>query len=358
MLHLVRHGGPALCNIAVTNACNATCDFCNFANGKVTRADLRWIDAEQLERALLLLYGRGIRYVSFFGGEPLLHPQIAEMAATAVRHGMGTALITNGWLLPSKLDELASSGLQTIYISIDAPSIISHERNRGLTGLGERVRSAVQRMPSLGLTPIAQVTISKLVDDYAALVALLRELGFSAVAFSYPQRARLGSSSLAWSSDSQLMNFTDLELARALDNANDVRDRFTVNNPAASMADMKRHVQGVKQRFVCYAGFKSFYMDWNFDVWRCDSWRERMCSVWDFAEVPFVRDGCTACMSDCYRDSSVMLHFAVSLSDALDCAGEGHILRALKMLADRRNLESLGAIAKNARVIRHLAKLG
>src|SRR5581483_8487156 len=170
MLHLVRHGGPALCNIAVTNACNATCDFCNFANGKVTRADLRWIDAEQLERALLLLYGRGIRYVSFFGGEPLLHPQIAEMAATAVRHGMGTALITNGWLLPSKLDELASSGLQTIYISIDAPSIISHERNRGLTGLGERVRSAVQRMPSLGLTPIAQVTISKLVDDYAALV--------------------------------------------------------------------------------------------------------------------------------------------------------------------------------------------
>jgi hypothetical protein len=43
MLRLVRHGGPALCNIAVTNSCNATCDFCNFANGKVGRKDLRWM---------------------------------------------------------------------------------------------------------------------------------------------------------------------------------------------------------------------------------------------------------------------------------------------------------------------------
>ena len=43
MLHLVRHGGPALCNIAVTNSCNATCDFCNFANGKVEHKALRYI---------------------------------------------------------------------------------------------------------------------------------------------------------------------------------------------------------------------------------------------------------------------------------------------------------------------------
>src|SRR2546422_2705367 len=49
MLHLIRHGGPALCNIAITNSCNATCDFCNFANGKVGRKDLRWIDAARSE---------------------------------------------------------------------------------------------------------------------------------------------------------------------------------------------------------------------------------------------------------------------------------------------------------------------
>src|SRR5205085_4336846 len=165
-------------------------------------------------------------------------------------------------------------------------------------------------------------------------------LGFAAVAFSYPQRARLGSSSLAWSSDSRLMNFSDLELMRAFAGADDVRHSFAVNNPAASMADMKRHLKGVKQRFVCYGGFKSFYMDWNYDIWRCDSWRERMCSVWEFAQTPLIRDGCSACMSDCYRDSSVMLHFAVSLGDAVSLGKQLRIVAAMKKIMDRRNVAS------------------
>lgn len=357
-LRLLRHGGPALCNIAVTNSCNATCDFCNFANGKVARKDLRWIDADRFDAALQILHGRGIRYVSFFGGETLLHPRLPDMIAMSVAKGMGPAVITNGWLLASKLDQLAASGLKTVYISIDAPLMADHETNRGLKGLGKRIRSATSRMPSLGMTPLAQVTMSKLINDYSALVPLLRDLGFQAVAFSYPQRAPLGSSSLAWSADSDLMKFSDPELVQAFEGVDDLRKSFPVNNPHASVADMKRHLRGEPERFVCYGGYKSFYMDWNFDVWRCDAWRERMCSVWDFAKTPLVRDSCTACIADCYRDSSVMLHFAVSLGDALDCLSQGRVVAALKAIADSRNLESLGAVAGNAPVLSRLAKLG
>jgi hypothetical protein len=99
-------------------------------------------------------------------------------------------------------------------------------------------------------------------------------------------------------------------------------------------------------------------MDWNFDIWRCDAWQKPMCSVWDFAQTPLVRDGCTACIADCYRDSSVMLHFAVSLSDALDNLSEGKMITALKAIANGRNLESLGAVLANAPVLSRLAKLG
>jgi len=56
MLRLLRHGGPALCNIAVTNSCNATCDFCNFANGKIPHENLRCIDAARLGEALQILH--------------------------------------------------------------------------------------------------------------------------------------------------------------------------------------------------------------------------------------------------------------------------------------------------------------
>ena len=358
MLRLISRGGPALCNVAVTNACNATCDFCNFANGKIKRSELRWIDVDRFPRALEILHGRGIRYLSFFGGEPLLHPRLPDLIAMSTAKGMGVAIITNGWLLPSKLDELAAARLRTIYISIDSPSLNAHEANRGLGGLGDRIRTATAKMRDFGITAIAQVTISKLVTDYRALVNLLRELGFVAVAFSYPQRARLGSTSLAWSADSKLVNFTDPDLVRAFDALDEIRDSFPVNNPRYSVADMKRHLRGDKEQFVCYAGYKSFYMDWNFDIWRCDTWSEPMCSVWDFPATPFVRDGCTACMSDCYRDSSVMLHFAVSLGDALDHMRNGRLGAALRIIADRRNFQSVGAVAANSSVLSRLAKLG
>jgi MoaA/NifB/PqqE/SkfB family radical SAM enzyme len=358
MLRLIRHGGPALCNIAITNSCNATCDFCNFANGKIPRKDLRWMDAQRLDSALEILHARGIRYVSFFGGEPLLHPHVADMIAMAVARGMGIALITNGWMLPSKLDELAASGLKTIYISIDAPSVSRHEKNRGLKRVTERIRAATARMPELGITAIAQVAMSKLIDDYTALAPFLRNLGFEAVAFSYPQRMRLGSSSLAWSDSSSLVNFSDQQLIGAFQAVDELRRTFPVNNPEASVADMKRHLQGEPEHFVCYAGYKSFYMDWNYNIWRCDAWHKPMCSVWEFADAPFIRDGCTACIADCYRDSSVMLHFAITLGDALDHVREGKLLAAWKVLASSRTFESLRAVLENGSIRSRLARMG
>jgi MoaA/NifB/PqqE/SkfB family radical SAM enzyme len=339
----------------VTNSCNASCDFCNFARGRV--ADLRWMDADRFSAALDILHGRGIRYVSFFGGEPLLHPRVEEMIAAAVGKGLVPAIITNGWLLPARLERLAEAGLKTVYISIDAACISSHEANRGLKGLIARIGSANQQMPALGMTPIAQVAMSKLVQDYSALAAFLRDLGFAAVAFSYPQQARLGSSSLAWSDHSQLMKFSGEELLKAFEAVDELRKSFPVNNPSASIADMKRHLRGEHEKFACYGGYKSFYMDWNYTMWRCDAWSKPLCSVWEFSDTPFVRDGCTACIADCYRDSSVMLHFAVSLGDALDRLGEGHVSGAMKALADRRNWTSLAAVASNFKVLNRLAGL-
>jgi hypothetical protein len=93
-------------------------------------------------------------------------------------------------------------------------------------------------------------------------------------------------------------------------------------------------------------------------MWRCDSWSKKLCSVWDFADAPLIRDGCTACVADCYRDSSVMLHFAVSLGDTLDHLRNGRVHDAAKTLLDRRNFVSLGAVSENAHVLTRLARLG
>src|SRR3954469_11196895 len=130
ILRLIRHGGPALCNVAVTNACNAACDFCNFARGKVGT-----------------------------------HTRLADMISMVVAKGMGPALITNGWLLPAQLDRLAATGLKTVYVSIDAAAMSVHEANRGLKGLEKRIRLATAHVHELKMTPLAQITMSKLITD-------------------------------------------------------------------------------------------------------------------------------------------------------------------------------------------------
>jgi hypothetical protein len=99
-------------------------------------------------------------------------------------------------------------------------------------------------------------------------------------------------------------------------------------------------------------------MDWNYDMWRCDAWDKKLCTVWDFGKTPLVRDGCTECIADCYRDSSVMLHFAVSIGDSIDSLREGRVRDAFKCLADSRNLSSVAAIVENAHVLSRLARLG
>jgi len=162
ILRLIRYGGPALCNMAVTNSCNATCDFCNFAYDKGHVGKLKWIDANVFDRALDILYQRNIRYVSFFGGETLLHPRLHDMIAMVVAKNMEPAVITNGWLLPTKLDKLAKAGLKTVYVAIDSARLEEHESNRGLRGLEQRIRAANSRMHSLGMTSFAQVTINKI----------------------------------------------------------------------------------------------------------------------------------------------------------------------------------------------------
>ena len=126
--------------------------------------------------------------------------------------------------------------------------------------------------------------------------------------------------------------------------------RFPVQNPVASIEDMQRHLRGEPEVFGCLAGWKYFYLDWNLQIWRCHHWDRPLCHIRDFDGTQRVRDGCTACMIDCYRDDSVMQHVGVALSDGLRAAAHGDIRQAWSHWADRRNVVSLRAAVRTVRV--------
>ncbi|HYZ31412.1 MAG TPA: radical SAM protein [Crenalkalicoccus sp.] len=359
LVRLLPQGGPAILNVSVTNVCNATCSFCNYAHDKGFVRDRRWLDSARFAEAIALMRDRAaVRFVTFMGGEPLLHPELPAMARAASAAGVQPTLVTNGFNLPDRLEAMAAAGISTLFISMDAADAATHEANRGLKGVVQRIRAAIARMPALGITPIASVAMTRLVPDYAALARALKSLGFAAVTFSYPRRAAPGSSSLVYSEDSPLLDLSAAELAAALDQVEAARAILPVHNPRPAMADLRRRLTGGQERFVCHAGYKYFYLDWDYQLWRCEDWDRPIGAVWDFTPAARVRDGCQACITDCYRDASVMLHFAVALGDAFARLREGRVGAAAAALADRRNLGSLAAVAGHGGRIARLAGRG
>ena len=319
---VLEDGGPGFCQFALNNACNARCGFCGFALDKLPRKDWHYVEREGALEAIDILYRQAVRYLVLTGGEPMLHPDLLEIVQRASGLGMKVLLVTNAGLLkPHRIRELAAGGLSSFIISIDAADADTHERNRGLPGVCDRIREANAVIDELGLHSTASVTMSRLVD-YEALPDFLKSLGFKAVTFSYPL-TKLDSNFLSFS-DSDLVNYSDAELLQAFGQVKALKKRFQVVNPTASLEEMERFVRGQEQRFPCLGGFQYFYLDWHLDLWRCHNWDQPMCHIKEFDGSQRVRDGCTKCMIDCYRDSSVMQHVGVSAHDAYQSFKRGN----------------------------------
>jgi hypothetical protein len=72
-----------------------------------------------------------------------------------------------------------------------------------------------------------------------------------------------------------------------------------------------------------------------------------MCNVYEWDESKLVRDGCTRCMIDCYRDPSVLQFVAVNAMDTWQALKKGQVVKAAKHVFDKRNLISLKAVAED-----------
>jgi MoaA/NifB/PqqE/SkfB family radical SAM enzyme len=334
---------PAICDVSVTNVCNAACDFCGFARDKNLTGPRRYIDLAGFSRALPILRRRRIRYMTFQGGEPLVHPDIVALVREATQAGVQCGLITNGWFLPEYIEALAAAGLKRLLISIDSDSMAKHELNRGLGGLQRRIAQGIARARTFGIPASASVTVNRLVD-YEALPETLERLGFHAVTFSYPRREPFGSSSLVYSESSALLDQRPDEVLAALAAIRRMKKRFPVLNPAASLAEVERSIRGEKQLIPCIGGHKYFYLDWNLDIWRCEAWSQPLGSVFDLEDFPDQRDACFACTMSCYRNASAFMHGPVAVTDSAQALVRGDLRGAIGSLLQRGVAHSLWAL--------------
>ncbi len=100
--------------------CNQDCTFCS-ANETSSNV---WPDPGLMRRQIARAARRGVRLVSFSGGEPTLTPELESYVEVASRLGVpAVELITNGVLLnPKRVQRLRAAGLTHAFVSLHGHS--------------------------------------------------------------------------------------------------------------------------------------------------------------------------------------------------------------------------------------------
>jgi cyclic pyranopterin phosphate synthase len=124
---------PRNLEIAITSHCNLRCVGCRYGRDFMTGTQLTW---DMVRDLLDDAKAMGIWNVRFYGGEPLLHPDLPRMIAHAASLGLQSYVTTNAILLRHKIDELYAAGLRALTI--------------GYYGTGEKYDAYVQRRDRFG----------------------------------------------------------------------------------------------------------------------------------------------------------------------------------------------------------------
>lgn len=142
---VLRHAGPAYVQFAITNICNARCDFCSFAVDRLPACERRSVTWPEAREALEIMARHQVGYVLFVGGEPLVHKDLLAMTRRATELGIRAMICTNGSLWTDEnMRQFADTGLAGVFMSIDTHDAAGHEANRGLAHVCRKFKTPTQ----------------------------------------------------------------------------------------------------------------------------------------------------------------------------------------------------------------------
>src|SRR6266536_2569342 len=140
---VLNHGGPGYLQFAITNICNAKCDFCGFAVDRFDPKKRRSVTLQEARDVIDIAVKNHIGYLLFVGGEPLVHKDLRAMTRYAAEQGIHPMICTNGSLWTEQnMRDLAGDGLSSVIMSIDSHDVAKHEKNRGLPEVCRKIKHA------------------------------------------------------------------------------------------------------------------------------------------------------------------------------------------------------------------------
>jgi 12,18-didecarboxysiroheme deacetylase len=220
-----------------TRRCNLACIHC-YAGSNVgcTAAD----DLSHAEALALIddLARFGAPVLLFSGGEPLMRPDLPELARRAVAAGMRAVVSTNGTLIDDAMAvRLKEAGISYAGISLDGLEA-THDHFRGVRGSFRRTLEGIRACQRAGLKVGLRLTITRHnVDEIPGIFALMKAENIPRVCFYH----------LVYSGRGAAMMADDLDLAgtrRAVDMIIDQTVALQASGHPAEVLTVDNHSDG------------------------------------------------------------------------------------------------------------------
>jgi GTP 3',8-cyclase len=122
--------------LSITGRCNLRCGYCRPASpGQDTQRSPSATDGELLKMVRIVHETVSVHKLRLTGGEPLLHPRLADLVAELRKQLPDTAICTttNGTFLAKQAKELKAAGLDSLNVSLDT---LNPRLFKELTGVG------------------------------------------------------------------------------------------------------------------------------------------------------------------------------------------------------------------------------
>ncbi|MDD5629558.1 MAG: radical SAM protein [Elusimicrobia bacterium] len=166
---------PMYAQLMVTEDCNLRCAYCDEYQAAAPLPPL-----DELKRRIDILDRLGVQVYDLLGGEPLLHPGIAELVRHSKSKRGGSNLVTiisNGFLLKEEtVRALNAAGLDFMQVSVDSiePTSLSQKA----------LKTLLPRLQMLAKEARFQVEVQTVLNeatraDYGRFRELLKDLPFA-----------------------------------------------------------------------------------------------------------------------------------------------------------------------------------
>lgn len=188
---VLRHGLPlarkikplfgATALVSLTYRCQCSCRHCGI--GLFKKDGEKELSAEEVRKLLRDLREAGGSGVHFFGGEPLLAPDLVSYVEEGSRLGLKVTVETNGLLVDAALaSRLAAAGVESVRVSLDSPREEEHDRFRTMPGAWRKAAEALKACRTAGIRTLINYYASRESlnsGDFDRMADLAEKLGAS-----------------------------------------------------------------------------------------------------------------------------------------------------------------------------------